>query len=50
MSTALDVETWRDFARISEVELAVIDEDTTVDRFEDSLRWNAVYQRVAQGF
>ncbi|MGO1418830.1 MAG: L-arabinose isomerase [Candidatus Corynebacterium faecigallinarum] len=50
MSTALDVETWRDFARISEVELAVIDEDTTVDRFEDSLRWNAVYQSVAQGF
>lgn len=50
LSTAIDVQTWRDFARIAGVELAVIDEDSTVEGFEDSLRWNSVYHRIAQGF
>lgn len=46
LSTAVDLGMWRDFARIASVELAVIDEDTTVGSFEDSLRWNAVYHRI----
>lgn len=50
LTTAASLEAWRDFANIAQVELAVIDEDTTVTRFEDQLRWNAVYYRVAQGF
>lgn len=50
LSTALPLEAWQDFARIAEVELAVIDADSTVDSFEKELRWNAVYHRVAQGF
>ncbi|MCQ9345836.1 L-arabinose isomerase [Corynebacterium phoceense] len=50
MSTALPLDAWRDFARIAQMELAVIDEDTTVEGFEEELRWNNVYYRVAQGF
>lgn len=50
LSTAIDLQTWQDFARMAGVELAVIDEDTTVGGFEESLRWNAVYHRIAQGF
>lgn len=50
LSTALPLEAWEDFARIAEVELAVIDENSTVKEFEKELRWNAVYHRVAQGF
>ncbi|APT89383.1 arabinose isomerase [Corynebacterium frankenforstense DSM 45800] len=50
LSTAIDLRTWEDFARMAGVELAVIDEDTTVGGFEESLRWNAVYHRIAQGF
>lgn len=49
LTTAVGLEAWRDFAKIAGVELAVIDEDTTVDRFEETLRWNSVYYRVAQG-
>ena len=50
LTTAVGLNAWRDFANIAQVELAVIDEDTTVTQFEDQLRWNAVYYRVAQGF
>ncbi len=49
LSTALELDTWRDFAKIAGVELAVVDEDTTVRNFEDSLAWNAVYHRVSTG-
>ena len=41
--------TWEDFADIAEVELAVIDSDTTVRGFAQQLRWNAAYYRLAQG-
>lgn len=50
MTTALGLDAWRDFATITGVELAVINEDTTVHGFQDSLRWNDVYYRVSQGF
>ena len=50
MTTALGLDAWRDFATIAGVELAVIDEDTTVHGFQDGLRWNDVYYRVSQGF
>ena len=46
MTTQIGVDVWEAFAKIAEVELAVIDEETTVRRFEDQLRWNAVYYRI----
>ncbi len=49
MTTAVPLEAWHDFAAIAGVELAVIDEQTTARRFEDELRWSAVYYRVSQG-
>ena len=49
MTTAVPLEAWHDFAAIAGVELAVIDEQTTARRFEDELRWSAVYYRVYQG-
>ena len=39
----------RDFARMSVVELLVIDGSATVDAFEKELRWNEAYHRVALG-
>jgi L-arabinose isomerase len=48
MSTQLGVDVFRDFARMSGVELLVIDDGTTVDGFEQQLRWNAAYYRLAQ--
>ena len=50
LTTALGMEAWRDFATIAGVELAAIDEGTTAHGFEEALRWNSVYHRVAQGF
>lgn len=44
---ALDV--FRDFAEISRTELVVIDEHTTVRGFQQELRWNQAYYRLAQG-
>jgi len=49
LSTAIGREVWEDFADIAEVELAVIDSDTTVRGFAQQLRWNAAYYRLAQG-
>src|SRR5690349_6123661 len=49
MTTQVGVEVFRDFARMSGVELLVIDEDTTVLEFEREVRWNAAYYRLAQG-
>lgn len=49
LSTAIGREVWEDFADIAEVELAIIDEDTTVRGFAKELRWNAAYHRLAQG-
>ena len=47
-SSALDIETLHDFARIAATELVLIDADTTTRRFGDELRWNAAYHRLAQ--
>ena len=49
MSTAVGVDAFRDFARMAGVELLVIDESTTARAFEDELRWNAAYYRLAGG-
>ncbi|UQN29002.1 L-arabinose isomerase [Brachybacterium kimchii] len=50
MTTATDLETWEDLAEISGLELAVIDESTTVRSFAQELRVNQVFHRLAQGF
>lgn len=50
MSTAVDLETWQVLAEIGDLELAVIDEDTTVRGFAQELRVNQVFHRLAQGF
>jgi len=49
MSTQTTLDMWRDFARMSGVELLTIDETTTIDGFERELRSNAAYWRLAQG-
>ena len=49
LSTQLGLDTWRDFARISGLELLAIDEATTIDGFERELRANAAYYRLAAG-
>ena len=49
MTNQLGLEAWEDFARIAGVELLVIDESTTVRSFEDQVRANAAYYRLAQG-
>ena len=49
MSTAVGVDTFRDFAEMAQLELLVIDEDTTLPAFQQSVRWNQAYYRLAQG-
>ncbi|MDR2930814.1 MAG: L-arabinose isomerase [Propionibacteriaceae bacterium] len=49
MSTALRPQHWREFARMVATEFALIDATTTRDGFEDRLRWNAAYYRLARG-
>ena len=49
MSTAVGIEAFEDFARIAGTELLTIDETTTVRAFENELRWNAAYYRLARG-
>ncbi|VXB62779.1 L-arabinose isomerase [Microbacterium sp. 8M] len=49
MSTALGIEAFRDFAEMAEVELLVIDESTTLPAFQQQVRWNQAYYRLAQG-
>ncbi|MGN6445614.1 L-arabinose isomerase [Amnibacterium sp.] len=49
MSTAVGVEAFTEFARMTETELLVIDEATTVGGFEREVRWNAAYHRLARG-
>jgi L-arabinose isomerase len=48
MSTAIGPEAFEDFARIAGVELLTIDAGTTVRGFENELRWNQAYYRLAQ--
>lgn len=49
MTTQVGVEVFRDFAKMSGIELLVIDESTTIAGFENEVRWNAAYHRLAQG-
>ena len=50
MTTAVGIEVFRDFAEIAKTELVVIDETTTVRGFQNELRWNQAFYRLAQGF
>jgi L-arabinose isomerase len=50
LSTALTSEHLWDLAEMTGTELALIDNDTTVRRFIQELRWNQAYHRLAQGF
>ncbi|WP_296665777.1 L-arabinose isomerase [Demequina sp.] len=43
MSTQVGIDVVKDFARMVEIELLVIDEDTTIEGFEKQIRWNAAY-------
>ncbi|HIW99650.1 MAG TPA: L-arabinose isomerase [Candidatus Nesterenkonia stercoripullorum] len=49
MSTAVGLEAFRDFAEMAEVELLVIDEDTSLPQFQREMRWNQAYYRLARG-
>jgi L-arabinose isomerase len=49
MSTAVGVDAFRDYATMAGVELLVIDESTTIRAFENEIRWNAAYYRLAAG-
>jgi L-arabinose isomerase len=49
MSTAVRPEAFEDFARIAGIELLTIDKGTTVRGFENEVRWNQAYYRLAQG-
>jgi L-arabinose isomerase len=49
MSTSLTADHWREFARLVGTEFALITKGTTRDGFEDRLRWNAAYYRLARG-
>ncbi len=49
LTRAVDSSVLRDFARMAETELVLIDADTTTDAFADRLRWNQAYHRLAHG-
>lgn len=49
MSTAVGIEAFRDFAEMAEVELLVIDDTTRLPEFQQQVRWNQAYHRLAQG-
>jgi L-arabinose isomerase len=48
MSTAVGAEAFEDFARIAGIEFLAIDARTTVRSFENEVRWNQAYYRLAQ--
>ena len=49
MSTAVGIEAFADYARMAGTELLVIDETTTALEFENRIRTNAAYYRLARG-
>ncbi|MFE6735100.1 L-arabinose isomerase [Microbacterium sp. NPDC057650] len=49
MSNAVGIDVFRDFAEMAELELLVIDEDTTLPGFQQQVRSNQAYYRLAQG-
>ena len=50
MTTATDCEIWEDFARISDVEFAVIDKNTTTRGFCQMLKSTQAYYKLSEGF
>jgi L-arabinose isomerase len=48
-SQAVKTEHLEDFARMAGIELALIDEDTRLGRFERELRWEEMYYLLARG-
>ena len=48
-SYSVTVDHLRDFAEMAGVEFLLIDENTTVDRFKDQLRWNDLYYHLNRG-
>jgi L-arabinose isomerase len=49
MSSAVDADTWADFADLAGTEFALITEGTTTRGFAQELRWNSAYHRLARG-
>jgi L-arabinose isomerase len=49
MCTAVGIEAFADYARMAGTELLVIDETTTAAEFENRIRANAAYYRLARG-
>jgi L-arabinose isomerase len=49
LTQAVDSETLTDFAAMADIELLLIDTDTTMTAFCNAVRWNAVYYRIARG-
>jgi len=49
MTTQVGIDVFRDFAKMTGIELLMIDRDTTVEGFEREVRWNSAYLRLAQG-
>ena len=48
LTGAIDPEPLADFAEMAGIELALIDESTTVSGFRKELRWNAAYHHLAR--
>ena len=48
LTQAVGAEVLRDFARIAETELLMIDERTSIDDFIDRVRWNQAYYRLSR--
>ncbi|MGI8332885.1 L-arabinose isomerase [Actinomadura scrupuli] len=49
LTQAVGSATLRDFAQMAHTELVLIDDRTTTADFDDRLRWNHAYHRLAQG-
>ena len=49
LSTAVGIEAFEDYARIAGTELLTIDQSTTVRAFENEIRSNGAYYRLARG-
>ena len=49
LSQAVGTAELHDLAEMTGTELALVDDQTTVRRFIQELRWNAAYHRLARG-
>ena len=50
MTTATDCEIWENFARIAQLEFAIIDKNTTSRDFYQTLKFNQAYYKFDKGF